>query len=281
MLFDSHTHIQFNAYADDRDAVIARAQKAGISMNCIGTQIATSKAAIKLAEQHDHIYASVGIHPIQHDVVKVEEESDSFVSRGEQWDQALFAEMAAHPKVIAVGETGLDKFHIRHDIALEEVFDKQITLFKQHYALAKQFDLPLVIHVRDAHEEMLELLESFGESIRGVIHCFTGNKKQMERYTALGLYFGLGGVITYPPKKSDPKPQEDLIEAVEAMPLDRILTETDAPYLAPQGHRGKRNEPAYMSEVAEMIAALRGMTYEEVEQLTVENGKTLFSKMNV
>ncbi len=276
MLFDTHTHIQFTPYKDDRDEVIARAEHVGVIMNLVGTQRDTSEKAIALAEQHEHMYASIGIHPIQHDVVDVEEEMTAFRSRGEQWDETFFDTLAQHPKVIAIGETGLDKFHIRHDKTIEDIFAKQITLFMQHYALAKKHELPLVIHVRDAHSEMIELLQSLGEPINGTIHCFTGNWKQAEAYLSMGLHLGFTGVITFPPKKTDPQPQLDLWEVVKHMPLNRLLLETDAPYLTPQIKRGERNEPALVAEVAKQVALLRGISYEEVAEETTNNAKKLF-----
>lgn len=280
MYFDSHCHIQFKAYEHDRKEVIARAKDADVLMHVVGTQIPTSKKAIALSEQYDHVYASIGIHPIQHDVVEVKEESTSFISKGEQWDEEVFEEMATHPRVIGIGETGLDRFHIRHDIAIEEVFAAQKVLFLQHYALAKKVGKPLVIHVRDAHHEMIELLDELYKKdgpIDGVVHCFTGNWAQAQEYLRIGMHLGFTGVITFPPKKSNPVVQRELQDVVCNIPIDRMLIETDAPYLAPQLYRGKRNEPAYVIAVASAVAKLRGMTLEDVRFQTTKNGMALFS----
>ncbi len=279
-MFDTHCHIQFNAYKDDRDEVILRCIEKGVIMNAVGTQIPTSKKAIALAEKYDNIYASVGIHPIQHDVVDVDEESTSFTSRGEEWDQQVFEKLVQHPKVIAVGETGLDKFHIRRDKSIEDIFAKQKELFMKHYELAKKYDKALVIHVRDAHTEMIELLESLGGQIKGTIHCFTGNWDQAQRYLALGLHLGFTGVITFPPKKTDPRPQLDLLEVVEKMPLERLIVETDAPYLAPQAYRGKRSEPWMVEECVRKVAEVRSLSEEQVREITTENARTLFLAMS-
>ncbi|PIT86943.1 MAG: hydrolase TatD [Candidatus Magasanikbacteria bacterium CG10_big_fil_rev_8_21_14_0_10_43_6] len=275
-MFDTHCHIQFKAFQDDLDQVILRCTEKNTFMNVVGTQIPTSKKAIALAEKYDNVYASVGIHPIQHDVVDVEEETTHFTSRGEEWDQQLFETLVQHPKVIGVGETGLDRFHIRKDVGIEDIFAKQKELFLQHYHLAKKFDKALVIHVRDAHTEMIEILEELGAPIRGTIHCFTGNWDQAERYLALGLHLGFTGVITFPPKKTDPQPQLDLWEVVKKMPLDRMLVETDAPYLAAQAYRGERSEPWMVEECIKKIAEIRTISLDTVQKSTTKNARTLF-----
>lgn len=279
MYFDSHCHIQFKAYKDDRDDVIARAKEADVLINAVGTQISTSRKAIELAEQYDHVYASVGIHPIQHDVVRVEEETTTFTSRGEQWDDTLFLELASHEKVIGIGETGLDKFHIREDKSIEDTFAAQRALFMSHYHLARKVEKALVIHVRDAHAEMISMLSDLFEKdgpVRGVIHCFTGNIEQAEQYLKFGLHLGFTGVITFPAKKTDPTPQEELVEVVKNMPFERMLIETDSPYLSPQSHRGERNEPAYVRDVAAGVAEIRGISVEEVMKQTTGSGFELF-----
>ena len=149
----------------------------------------------------------------------------------------------------------------------------------QHYKLAKAVRKPLIIHVRDAHDEMLALLESLVEAdgeIRGVVHCFTGNWAQAQRYLACGLHLGFTGVITFPPKKTDPIPQEELIEVVKQIPIDRMLVETDAPYLSPQPYRGKRNEPAFVAAVVDGVAKIREVTPTEIAQQTMKNTTALF-----
>jgi TatD DNase family protein len=281
MPFDSHCHIQFKAFEKDLDDVIVRCGKKNTLLNVVGTQLPTSKKAIELAEKYDNMYATIGIHPIQHDVVDVTEESDSFTSRGEQWDEDVFEKLVQHPKVIAIGETGLDKFHIRKDKTLEEVFEKQKQLFLKHYKLAKKYNKPLVIHVRDAHDEMIELLESLGENIHGTIHCFTGNWQQAERYLALGLYLGFTGVVTFPPKKTDPQSQLDLLAVIKNMPIEKLLVETDAPYLAPQKHRGKRCEPWMVEEVVGFVADVKKMSVTEVGKITTQNALRLFDLIEI
>jgi TatD DNase family protein len=311
MFIDSHCHIQFKSFADDYKDVVARSIEKGCIMNTIGTQMATSKRAVELAEQYDEIYATVGLHPIQSKKVSVEEEQYvSFVARGEDFDTAYYRELIqSSKKVIAVGETGLDAYHVPKDELLADVFEHQWALFLKHYELAEEFDLPLVLHVRDAHEEMIRRLEQIpplvgearwglqqesadsikerppltpptrGRTFRGVVHCFTGNWQQAQAYLDLGFYLGFTGVITFPPKKTDPAPQEALLEVVDTIPIDRILVETDAPFLAPQAYRGQRCEPWMTEEVIKFIAERRGIDVGVFREQTVENTKNLFTRI--
>jgi len=288
-MYDTHSHIQFKAYEDDRDEVIKKCKQKGMIMNAIGTQFKTSQDAIALAEKHDNIYATVGLHPIQSYKVKVDEEDTSFMSIAEEFDIDRYLELAKHPKVVAIGETGLDRFHIPDDKTTEELMAEQIEVFMRHYTIAKQLDLPLVIHVRDpkknddgslpasTHVDMIRVLKEIGEPIKGVIHCFSGNWSEAQEYLKLGLHLGFTGVVTYKPKQLDPQAQLDLLEVVDNIPLDRMLVETDAPFLAPQEYRGKRSEPWMVEEVLKFIAKRRGMSFEELEGVTQKNARILFN----
>lgn len=302
-MFDTHSHIQFKAYQDDRDDVIKKCLDKNMIINAIGTQFKTSQDAINLAEKHDHIYATVGLHPIQSYKVKVDEvvgdavtdpersrrKDTSFISIAEEFDIDTYRELAQHKKVVAIGETGLDRFHIPDDKTTEELMSEQIEVFMRHYQIAKELDLPLVIHVRDpkknedgslpesTHKDMIRVLKNIKEPIKGVIHCFSGNWEQAQEYLALGLHLGFTGIVTYKPKKLDPQVQLDLLEVVDKIPLDRMLVETDAPYLAPQEYRGKRSEPWMVEEVLKFIAERRGMSFEELKSNTINNGKKLFN----
>lgn len=279
MLIDTHCHIQFKAYNEDRDAVVARCKEKGMILNLVGTQMATSKLAVQMAEQYDWMYASVGLHPIQEYKVKVKEESTEFMSCGEEFDDAVYEELAQHPKVIAMGETGLDRFHVPKDRTTEEIMEKQKQTFLQHYLIAKKYDLPLVIHVRDAHNDMRAVLETLETPVRGTVHCFTGNWEQAQFYLSKGLNLGFTGVITFPAKKTDPKAQEQLNEVIEKIPLDKIVVETDSPYLAPQAFRGTRAEPWMTEEVVKHIANVRGLSFEEMSDQIEKNTRALFTKI--
>ncbi|MBU0660741.1 TatD family hydrolase [Patescibacteria group bacterium] len=287
MLIDSHCHLQFRAYKKERESVIAVCKEKNMLLNVIGTHTDTSKSAVDLASKYDWMYATVGIHPIQHTAIEVEEEGSTFKSRGEVFDEAFFDTLVATGQVIGVGETGLDKYHIPEGVAGKEAFEKQKVLFGEHVKFAVKHNLALVIHVRDArdpdepstHEDMIALLkqykEEYGDQLKGVIHCFTGGSAYAQAYIDLGFYLGVGGVITYP-AKGNKYTKEHLADVIDTVPLDKILTETDAPYLAPQKYRGKRCDPWMSEEVAKFIAEQRGMSVEELKKYVRENFKKVF-----
>ena len=276
MLFDTHCHIQFQAYKEDREAVLKKSLEKGVLMNMVGTQKDTSRMAVELAEQYENIYASIGTHPIHLHSTHVDEEESSFLSREESFDWDYYADLAKHEKVIAIGECGLDLFHIPKDISKEEVLEKQRSVFQDHIRFALLHNLPMVIHCRDAHDELIEMLSQLEVLPKGTIHCYTSNWDHAEKYLDMGFYLGFTGVITFPPKKTDPLPQEWLLEVVNKIPLDRVVVETDSPYLTPQINRGKRNEPFLVEEVVRMFAKVRELSYEEAEKITTQNAKTLF-----
>ena len=209
MIFDTHCHIQFKAFEKDLDEVILRCKEKKIIMNVVATQKNTSKKAVELAERHDNMYATIGLHPIQEYKTTVKEEGSEFISRGEVFEEEFYSNLVKSKKVIAIGETGLDKFHVPKDELLKDVMKKQKEIFLQHHDFAIKHDLPLVIHVREAHEEMLELLDSSirgnDRKMSGVMHCFGGDWEQAEKYLDFGLYLGFTGVVTFPTKKTDPK----------------------------------------------------------------------------
>ena len=253
-LIDSHAHIQGKEYAGEVDAVIGRAREAGVEQIIVvggAGDMSSNTAAVALAESWPNLYATVGMHP--HDAKDV----------GEEELQQL-KELAAHPKVIAVGETGLD-YYYNHS-----PWEVQRRVFAQFIRLASETDLPLVVHERDAAREVAELLRGEGEGkIRGVIHCFTGDYAAACAYLDLGFYLSLTGIITF-------KNAEPLREVVRKMPLDRIFVETDSPYLTPVPHRGRRNEPAYVRFVAATIASVKGLNIEELARVTTNNVRALF-----
>ncbi len=286
MLVDTHCHIQFQGYNNDRDAVILRCKEKGIILNLVGTQKDTSAAAVTLAEQHENMYASIATHPVHLHPTHVDEEESHFMTREEEFDEVHYEKLAQSPKVIAIGECGLDLYHLPKDKTIADVLEKQKQVFLDHANFAQKHDLPLCIHVRDgltpetakAHDLMIELLKDM-KAPRGVIHCYTSNWRHAEQYLSLGFYLGFTGVVTFPAKKLDPKPQENLLEVLKKMPLDRILLETDSPYLAPQAFRGQRSEPWMVEEVVKTIAKIKGLSYDEVATATYENTLRLFDKI--
>jgi TatD DNase family protein len=253
-LIDSHAHIQDKEYAGETAAVIQRAGEAGVEQIIVvggAGDMSSNTAAVALAESYANLYATVGMHP--HDAKDV----------GEEELQEL-KELAANSKVIAVGETGLDYFY---NHSPREVPRR---VFAPFIRLAGETGLPLVVHVRDAASEAVELLrnESAGK-IRGVIHCFTGDYDAARNYLDLGFYLSFTGIITF-------KNAEALREVVRKVPLDRMFVETDSPYLTPVPYRGKRNEPAYVRFVAGAIASVKSLTIEEVARVTTSNVRALF-----
>ena len=288
MLFDTHCHLQFKAYKDDFDQVLKRCLDKEMLLNVVGSQIDTSERAVELAQKYENIYASVGLHPIHLFETRVDEEEVAFKSREENFDYAKYKTLAQNKKVIAIGECGLEFFHLPPGLDKEQALQKQKEVFLAQYKLAQELNLPIIIHVRDpkpdpsdrfgasAHQEMIALLSEIGGPINGVVHCYTSNWEYAEQYLALGLHIGFTGVITYPPKKTDPKAQEDLLEVIKNCPWDRLLIETDAPYLAPQSHRGKRCEPWMVEDVARKIAQIKRTEIEEIFQITTQNAKKLF-----
>jgi TatD DNase family protein len=245
-LVDSHTHLDDSRFDEDREEAIARAIAAGVKrMVAVGTGGGPPdlEAGIRLAERHDCIYATVGVHP--HDASKAGEEA-----------LARLAELARHPKVIAIGEIGLD-YH--YDLSPREI---QREVFARQLAIAAECRKPVVIHTREAWDDTMAMLRNVRAG--GILHCFSGDEAQARQALDLGFHLGFGGVLTF--AKADA-----LRRAARFAPLDRIVVETDCPYLAPAPHRGKRNEPAFVVEVARRLAEERGETLERIAEVSTEN----------
>lgn len=254
MLFDTHVHLNDPQFDEDREAVIERAQRrynVGRMIN-IGYNRETIPSCLKLAETYDFIYAAIGWHP--HDAKHMRD-------RDLSWLESL----TRHEKVVAIGEMGLDYYrdHSPRDV--------QADVFRKQIALARKVKLPIIIHDRDAHEDVVRILrEEHAEEVGGVMHCFGGDWRIAEQCLELGFYIGFDGPITF--KKAD-----DVRDIARRVPIDRLLLETDCPYLAPEPRRGKRNEPGYVYYVAEKMAEIRGMSIEQVAAQTTENACRLFN----
>ena len=251
MFIDSHAHVQLSQFDKDRDAVLKRAHEAGVStILIIGFDLETSLGAVELAQKYEHLYATVGMHP--HDAKNLT--PDVLKS---------FRELLDHPKVIALGEIGLDYYRnlSPHNVQ-KEAFEKQLDL-------AEEMEMPIIIHNRDAYMDILPILEARKGKVRGVLHCFTGDVELMHRSIKIGLHIGIGGIVTFPNAK-------DMQTVATEVPSERLLIETDCPWLAPQFRRGKRNEPAYVPAVAEKIAELRDTSVEAIGDITTKNFDTLF-----
>jgi TatD DNase family protein len=253
MLVDTHCHIAEPEFDADREEVLRRAREAGVeSVIGVGCDLASSRRAVALAEKLSWAFATVGVHP--HEAKTIGE-----------GDAARLKELAGHPKVVAYGEIGLDFYY---DHSPRSV---QMERFAEQIGIAASLQLPLVIHTRDAWEETFKILADQGTGrLGGVFHCFTGGPKQAARALAMGFMVSFSGIITFPKA-------EEIRSAVRETPLDRILIETDSPYLAPQGFRGKRNEPGHVLWVAQKIAEIKQIPLEEVASRTTRNARSLFS----
>jgi TatD DNase family protein len=256
MLIDSHCHLDFPDFGPERDAVVARARAAGVGrMLTISTRVKRQAQIIEIVEKYTDVFGTVGTHPHY-----VDEEMDVRAAE-------LIA-LAQHPKIVAIGEAGLD-YH--YDTGPRE---NQAKSFREHIAASRDTGLPLVIHSRDCDADMAAILtEEMGQgAFSAVLHCFTGGRDLAFTAVELGLYIGFTGILTF-------KNSADLREIAKALPADRILVETDSPYLAPVPYRGKRCEPAYVVETAKVLADVRGVTTDEIARQTTENFFRLFSKV--
>lgn len=277
---DSHCHVNFPAYGDEAESVISRALEGGTGMICVGTELGTSRSAVAVAEAHEGIWAAVGFHPSHlheryHDADELGEREPNV------FDPAAFRELIrSGKKIVGIGECGLDRHHLPPEADAEAERRGQADLFRAHLDLALEFDLPVIVHCRDLHEEVCAIIKEYhdaGRMVRGVAHCFTGGVADARRYLDLGFYVSFTGTVTYPPRKAEKERGETAAEVVRSVPLERMLIETDAPYLAPAPHRGERNEPDLVRLTAAKIAEFRGVPVEEIEKATMENTKKLFN----
>ena len=294
-LIDVHCHVNFNAYRDDAEAVIRRSLEQGIGMMTVGTQRDTSRAAVEIARAHDGVWAIVGLHPIHLVGGEVDEEEIACRSRDERFDAEYFRQLirGSGGKAVGLGECGLDYYHRPGGVSDEEFLRLQDEAFRAHLDLAHELSIPVMVHCREAkpddpsaaglpsaHEGILKILEEYaaaGRGVRGDVHCFSGGWEQAERYLQLGFCISFTGNITYPPRKKDLA--AGLMTAQELarrLPLDRILVETDSPYLAPVPHRGQRNEPAFVSFVAAELARIHGLSPDEMAAVLLANSARLF-----
>ncbi|MDQ0204800.1 TatD DNase family protein [Pectinatus haikarae] len=252
MLADTHAHLDDEQYNGDRDDVVKRAvdEQIEIIIN-MGADMASSHKAVFLAAAYEIVYAAVGIHP---------EEADTVLKN----DDYILAELAdKNKKVLAIGEIGLD-YHFRTDNK-----DRQKNIFVRQLDLARQLGLPVSIHDRDAHGDLVDILKKEGRGIRGVIHCYSGSGEMAKELLKMGWYLGVDGPLTF-------KNAAKLPEIIKTVPLERLLLETDSPYLAPVPKRGKRNEPSYVKYTAQKVAELRNEEFSHIAQITTANAKTLF-----
>ena len=252
VIFDTHAHYDDEAYEEDREDILKLIRQDGVGLvTDVGATIASTKKAVALSEQYDFIYAAVGMHP-----EGVEELTDQ--------DMDWLYELAKREKVVAIGEIGLDYYYEDPKRDIQKIW------FRKQLEVARKTGLPVVIHSRDAAQDTLDIIkEEHGEQIGGVIHCFSYGKEMAQVYLDMGFYLGIGGVVTF-------KNGKKLKEVVKYTPIERIVLETDAPYLTPEPNRGKRNASHYLKYVAQEIAQLKGMTAKEVIAVTTKNAKEMY-----
>lgn len=259
-MIDSHAHIDFPDFNKDREEVLARARQEGVdNIITVGTNLLSSRSSLQIAQQHPGVFSTIGFHP--HNALELRAD-----------DLSQMAELAKDARVVAVGEIGLDFFR---KLSPRQ---RQIEAFQQQLALAAELGLPVIIHSRNAHEEVFDILSRWADSVSpsagnsrllGVIHCFGGDIKLAERYIEMGFLISLPGTVTYPSAR-------DRVAVARQLPLDKLLVETDAPFLAPQLHRGKRNEPSYIPLIVDKIARIKDIPAETVAKATTDNAVRLF-----
>lgn len=284
---DAHTHVQFAGFDADRAEVIRRALAADVVMVNVGTQMDTSRAAVELAAKHPGgmMYAAVGLHPIHtsrshHDADELgdpdgAEGAKESISRGERFNIDFYRELVRDPRTVAIGECGLDYFHFNGDEPREDQIARQKDAFLGQIDLSKETGKPLMIHCRDAFDELIDFLKPHAADLPpGIVHFFTGTPDDARRLADMGFSFTFGGAITFPPRKGQTSGAYD--EAIRLISPERLLSETDAPYLAPAAYRGKRNEPAYVVHAVARLAELKGMSADEMKARIWENAKRIF-----
>ena len=282
MFIDTHAHVNFNAFKDDADEVVRRSLDNETWMILVGSEFKTSNRALNLANKYQRgVYAAIGLHPIhlEEGLVDSQEEDNSysFTPRFEEFDYGSYEKLAKFEKVVAIGEIGLDYYHLDPTKDITATKKKQQEVFAQQLLLARSLNLPVILHCRQAHDDLLMILQDFKKEYGhlipadrpwGVVHCFSGDEDLAWKYFQLGLLISFTGLITFS------KQWDDLIRK---MPLDKFMIETDCPYMTPEPYRGQRNEPILVKLVAKRIAEIKNLTIEKIAELSANNAKKLFN----
>jgi len=268
--FDIHSHLESSKFDKDREEVISRMKDEGIFTITVGTDLENSKKAVRLADKYENIFASIGLHP--NDTRPTFEKVDGGQAP-EDFNEEDYIELVKNQKVVAIGECGLEFFRLGEDAENEKL--RQINIFQKQIDFAVKYNKPLMIHCRDAHIETIEILEKnkkqYGDKLRGNIHFFSGDVELAKRYIDLGFTISFTGVITF---------ADQYDEVIREIPLEKIMSETDAPFVAPEPYRGKRCEPLYVKEVVKRIAEIKGLDEEIVEKAMVGNAFEFFGVKN-
>jgi TatD DNase family protein len=275
ILVDTHAHLNFNAYKNDVDEVIKISLDNNIWMINVGSQYSTSKRAMKMTKKYKQgVYAAIGLHPIHLETglikIKNDTEEIEIKTREEDFDYEKYRELAKSERVVAIGEIGLDYYYKPKTKGKLELFkEKQKKILIEQLNLAKELNLPIIFHCRSAHDDLLNILRFQVSSFKfqGVIHCFTGTWEQAEKYLEMGLYLGFNGLIF----------KMNFDDIIRKTPIEKILIETDCPYLAPPPFENQRNEPLYLKYIVEKIAQIKNLNYDEIVKITTENARKLFN----
>jgi len=277
MLIDTHAHVNFNAYKDDSSEVIRRTLQEKTWLINVGAEYKTSKRALEMANKFESgVYATVGLHPIHLIEQETKEEGEIIRTRAEEFNYDIYEKLAKFEKVVAIGEIGLDYSHINKDSDLTVVKSKQKEVFYAQLVLARELDLPVIIHCRQAHDDMIVLLEKFKKEYKnlipanktwGVMHCFSGDENLAWKYFDIGLIISFTGLITF-------SGQWDKL--IRRLPSSKFMIETDCPFMTPEPYRGQRNEPILVKFVAQRIAEIKNLDFGRVAEITTRNAKNLF-----
>lgn len=277
MIIDTHAHVNFKDFADDYEEVIKRAHDNDVVMINVGSQISTSHRAVEIAQKFSKTFAAVGLHPVHLENFEIKEEAAKFKTRAENYNNLAYEELAKLDQVVAIGECGLDYFHINNAEDIINIKEKQKQILSMQIDLANEQNLPVIFHCRgskenpdDAYKDLLSEIRKNLPQKRGVIHSFLSDWQMALQFIELGFSLGFNGIITF---DKTGKTEEILVQ----IPQNFIVLETDCPYLTPEPFRGKRNEPSFVEYVAKKVAELRDESFEQVAEYTTRNAKTLFS----
>jgi TatD DNase family protein len=275
MLIDTHAHVNFSAFKDDADEVIKRALDKSVFFINVGSQYSTSVRALKYAQKYPgQLWAAVGIHPVHLQAKSFaysdnnELEKTEITTSGEDVDMEKYRELAINKEVVAIGEVGLDYHHFSEGDNIEELKNKQKEILAKFIDLANELEKPMAIHCWDAYDDLYAILKNKPVKKIGVIHSFVGGYKTANKFIELGFFIGFNGVVTY---------SDSFDRLIKEVPLEKMLVETDCPYLTPVPKKGERNEPLYVAHVAEKIAKIKQITPKEVAEITTQNAKKLFN----
>ena len=277
MLIDAHCHLQAEEFERDRDAVLQRCHARGMTCVVVGNNLTDSKQAVELAERHERLYAAVGLHPMHTHAQKATGEDYDFNTREEEFSYDVYEKLGQFKKVVAIGEIGLDYYYIDLTSNVAEISTSQKEVFIKQMELALNLKLPCIIHCRQAHDDMTEILKTFKKEHKdglpkdkpwAVMHCFSGDEELAWQYFSLGLIVSFTGLITFSAK------WDDLIRRI---PNDKFMVETDCPYMTPEPFRGQRNEPSLVKKVVERIAQIKNLSLERISEVSAANARKFFN----